>query len=489
MATARSLPRVWPSSLQLAAITRQTVARTQRSKPYARTFGQPTAYSHPHLVKANELTRGITPQEYAARRAALADRMVEGSIAICVGNHLHYMSGSAHYDFQQNANFFYLSGFTEPDAVLVIEKVSALQHQFHLFVPPKDEFAELWNGTRTGVDAALEVFGADEAWSINSLVQHLTPMVDRATVIYGDFASLQRQRSSLAGAGFLRGSTSSQAESLITSMLDPVKLKPLNTHVHSLRSFKSPAEIALMRTAGKISGRGFNNTMQKRLMSEHEVATTLDYEFKMGGCEKSAYVPVVAGGEHALTIHYTSNNDMLESGEMILVDAGGQYGGYAADITRTWPVNGKFTPAQRDLYQAVLNVNKSCIKLVSEAENMTMNDLLRKCSSQLGEQLKALGFSLVEGDLDRVLFPHHVSHQLGIQVHDSPSIHSRDVLKAGQVITIEPAIYVPNNERWPKHFRGMGIRVEDDVLVGKTDPVVLTTEAAKEVVDIEELMR
>jgi len=174
-------------------------------------------------------------------------------------------------------------------------------------------------------------------------------------------------------------------------------------------------------------------------------------------------------------------------GHLVLVDAGGEYGGYITDITRTWPVNGKFSPAQKDLYQAVLNVQRTCVALCRETANVSLDKLHHIAEHGLKDQLKQLGFDL-SGTALETLFPHHVGHYIGLDVHDSPGYPRTADLKAGQCITIEPGVYVPNDDRWPRHFRGLGIRIEDSVCIQEEGPLVMTTEAVKEVVDIEAMM-
>lgn len=264
------------------------------------------------------------------------------------------------------------------------------------------------------------------------------------------------------------------------------KPKPIGPLINELRAIKSKAEIENMRKAGKISGRSFTNAMRRQWTEEKHLGAFLEYDFKVGGCEKNAYVPVIGGGRNARSIHYVSNNDILRDGELVLVDAGGQYGGYIADITRTWPINGKFTDAQKDLYEAVLRVQRSSVALCRESSNMTLDKIHTVTRNGLTDQLKQLGFDMSGNAID-TLFPHHVGHYIGLDVHDTPGYSRSKLLKEGHCITIEPGIYVSNDERWPAHFRGMGIRIEDSVCVQDDSPLVLTTEAVKEVVDIEAL--
>ena len=267
---------------------------------------------------------------------------------------------------------------------------------------------------------------------------------------------------------------------------DAAAVKPLRPLMNELRAIKSEAEIVNMRIAGQATGRAFTEAMRSSFEFEKDLRAFLDYRFVMHGCDGTAYVPVVAGGKNALSIHYVRNNDTIEDRSLVLVDAGGEYGGYVADLTRTWPNNGVFSDAQRDLYECVLNVQRKCVSLCKEDENTTLDMIHKVAEDGLRNGLKSLGFDMSGNAIDS-LFPHHVGHYVGLDVHDVPSYSRKQGLKDGHCITIEPGIYVPDDARWPAHFRGMGIRIEDSVCVRKSSTLVFTAEAVKEVVDIEAL--
>ncbi len=269
-------------------------------------------------------------------------------------------------------------------------------------------------------------------------------------------------------------------------MLKESKVKPLRQLMNELRVFKSDGEIQNMRLAGMISGRALTNAMRRQWTKEKDLGAFLDFEFKSGGCDSSAYVPVIAGGRNALSIHYVRNDDRLKNGELVLVDAGGEVGGYITDITRTWPINGKFSDAQRDLYDAILSAQRKSVSLCRESANMSLDQIHQTTEQDLREGLTQIGFDTTGNAMD-ILFPHHVGHYIGLDVHDSPGYPRSRSLKAGQCVTVEPGIYVPNNDRWPEHFRGLGIRIEDSICVQGDSPLILTTEAVKEIVDIEAL--
>ncbi|KAG0127546.1 peptidase M24, structural domain-containing protein, partial [Tuber indicum] len=462
-------------------------------------FGQPSFETHPWSLKAGEVTPGISALEYATRRAKLASELPDGAVAVVPAAYVKYRSRPVFYPFHQNPDFLYLTGFLEPEALCVIEKTGPVgggEHTFHLFVRGKDSHAELWDGPRSGVQAALDVFNADEAGDIEHAEHHLRPILERASTIYADTISLTEKPS-----GFARLITPPPAAapgSLIQILRDR-RVLPLKYFMHKLRVSKSDAEVANMRKAGQISGRAFNKAIatKERFTMERDLWAFLEYKFRMGGCEKEAYVPVIAGGQNSLHIHYTRNDDKLgfvllcqlvspvlkdyRESDLVLVDAGGQYGGYVTDITRTWPVSGTFTPAQRDLYQAVLNVQKRCVSLCCESTCISLDEIHEVSEMELISELKSLGFDLTSSQLCNVLFPHHVGHYVGLDIHDCGSYSKSRKLQAGQCVTVEPGVYVPNDLQWPKHFRGMGVRIEDTVCVGDEGPVVLSVEAVKEV--------
>ncbi|TGZ80621.1 hypothetical protein EX30DRAFT_331784 [Ascodesmis nigricans] len=450
-------------------------------------LGQPTHETHPHLLNPGEITPGLSAIEYAVHRARLAAELPEGALAIIPSAQTKYRSGPVFYEFHQDPDFYWLTGFLEPDAVCVIESLGAEgngEHVFHMFVHGKDAHKELWDGPVTGVENAMEYFNADQAYDIGDLRRELPNLIRRASAVFTDAVPTTHRPQPIDS---FKQMFVPQGSGLIETHLQNAKIRPLKHILHELRVIKSDAEVAVMRKAGKWSGRAITQAMGESFEDEKGLADYLDYRFKVNGCDKVAYVPVVAGGANALTIHHTRNNDPFKDGDMVLVDAGGQYGGYVSDITRTWPVNGKFTEPQRALYEAVLNVQRECVKMCRESSGLSLTDIHNVAEYGLREQLLQLGFNLDNGVLSSILFPHHVGHYVGVDLHDCGTSSKYKKLRTGMVVTIEPGVYVPDDERFPKHFRNIGIRIEDCVYVGEEHPVVLTTEAVKEVVDIESL--
>ena len=428
------------------------------------------------------MTPGITALEYWKRRTQLARKLPKGAVAIFAASDVKFRSPPAvFYEFHQDSNFFYLTGFNEPDSLAVISRSanSDDDHEFHLYVREKDPKEEQWEGMRSGTQAAEDVFNADRSGDIKDVDRLLSPIISGASKVYTDLFSSNKAQSFFSR--FLKG-TSNKPEGL-AKLLESSKKAPLKDLVYEMRNIKSDAEIANMRTAGQISGRTFTEGMRKRWQKEKDLAAFFDYKFKTDGCDTSAYIPVVAGGRNAAVIHYVANNDLLKPDEFVLVDAGGEYGGYITDITRTWPVSGKFTPAQRDLYNAVLTAQRHCVSLCRVSASLSLDQIHDVCNASLKDSLSQLGFDMAGKSLE-TLFPHHIGHYIGLDVHDTGGHPRHTKLQARQCVTIEPGLYIPNTEEYPECFRGIGIRIEDSVCVQEENPLILTTEAVKEVLVI-----
>ncbi|KAF9932149.1 hypothetical protein FBU30_008836 [Linnemannia zychae] len=495
-----------------------TITGVNQAKAIASTaqYGQPTWMTHPHLMKEGEITPGLTALEYEIRRTSLMQSLPKGSIVISTSYRTRFMTNNIFYPFHQHTDFYYLCGFNEPDSALVLEKNDSPRgYKMTMFVAPKNANIEMWEGARTGIEAAKEVFGADEAIDANLFRYRIIDMASRYENVYFDFPGPSmfmpmdiakklnnRPEPSLLTKvkekfGWKKNAKPTTAHTPFTFDSKPflpkkdsdvyLTTKALSPLIQEMRVIKSEAEIKIMRQAGEISGKAFIETLKftnpKR--SEHQVYARFDYECRMRGSQMMAYVPVVAGGSNALTMHYVNNDQPLKDGDLLLMDAGGEYNGYASDITRTWPVNGKFTDAQKDLYNIVLHVNKECIKLCTEEHGLTLNQIHDVSMRLTKEGLSQLGIRPLANDVDRRLYPHHVGHYLGMDVHDTGDISRSRPLKEGMVITIEPGLYIPRDSAYPEKYRGIGIRIEDNVVIGKTVPHILSVTAPKEIVDIE----
>lgn len=438
-----------------------------------RKLGQALNENRPHLVGSGFLTPLITAKEYAARRQGVFDQMAPNSLAIYGGNRIQFATPSVFHPFRQDPNFQYLTGFLEPEACLLLHKRGS-EEEALLLVPEKDEFSEKWEGERTGSKHAAGIFGVSSVLDNKHLRETVKTLVGAASTVYCD----TDPKTTIRQGPFFNH----ELPALVSAKKNTTSASSL---AQTLREIKSEAEIDCLRTAGEISAAAYNNAYKQQFFSENQLHAYLDFMFKQGGCESDAYLAVVAGGDHALTIHYVRNDDLLRDKELVLVDAGGRYGGYCADISRTWPVNGRFTEPQRDLYSAVLATEEECIAKCRVDSKFSLFDLHRYSEKSLRANLKNIGLDLSPTQVN-VVYPHMIGHQLGLDVHDiSLPGSSSKPLRSNQVVTVEPGVYVPYDDQFPKHFQGIGIRIEDNVVVGPSNPEVLTTDCLKEIDDLE----
>lgn len=471
-------------------LTTRSYATCASAKPSE--YGQPLLASHPHLFEQNDLTPGIPSEEYKRRRKMLMSSLPDNSVVISVAAPVKYMSSNIFYKHRQASDFWYLTGFEEPDAAVILEKDSSPQgYKMTLFASGNNAAKEKWDGARTSLSSAKSLFSADSALPITDFDSQLKSLSFMYSHIYVDLPPSHSSSSSRRNPKSIFKYLSSPARAEYDSILEAIsstRQRPLAPELASLRAVKSEAEQKVMHAAATISGRAHAKTMRftRPGMTESAVAAHFEYICALSGSQRPAYVPVVASGANALIIHYTANNHLIEDGEFVLVDAGCEYNGYASDITRTYPSSGTFSEPQKDLYTAVLTAQKQLITLCHEGSSMSLYDLHRESSNLLRRELNQIGFNLgVEGDLERVLYPHFLSHPIGIDLHESTNLDRSSALKAGNVITVEPGIYVPPTANFPKYYHNLGIRIEDEVLVGKQHPIVLSSSAPKEIADIE----
>ncbi|KAJ6567398.1 peptidase M24 [Mycena vulgaris] len=447
-------------------------------KPSA--FGQPLFQSHPHLVQNTELTPGFSAQEYETRRRNLMSTLPDNSIVVSISGAMKYMSGQIFYKFRQASDFWYLTGFDEPNSAVILEKNSTSRgYRMTLFSAGRDSAKEKWDGARTSLTEAGAIFQADDARSIDYFASHLRSVLSMYSNV---FSSKFTTKSIL---NYLSPTPRTEYDSVVEA-LSSSKRNPLSPKIAHLRAIKSEAELRVMRQAAGISGRAHAKTMRftRPGLSEAALAAHFEYLCSLAGSQRPAYVPVVASGANALIIHYTSNNHLIREGEVLLIDAGCEYNGYASDITRSFPSSGTFTPPQRDLYAAVLSAQKALIALCTESSGLSIHQIHLHTCVLLREELKQIGLDVQARELE-VLFPHYVAHPIGLDLHESSHFDRSGSLKAGMVITIEPGIYVPPSPSFPQHFHNIGIRIEDEVVVGKEHPVVLSVAAPKEIADVE----
>ncbi|KAJ7929084.1 peptidase M24, structural domain-containing protein [Mycena leptocephala] len=382
-------------------------------KPSA--FGQPLFQSHPHLVQSTELTPGFNAQEYETRRRNLINSLPDSSIVVSVAGAVKYMSGQIFYKFRQASDFWYLTGFDEPNSAIILEKTSTSRgYRMTLFSAGKDSAKEKWDGASLN-EAALSSRQMTRVH--RSFASHLRSVLSTYSNVFVDVPPTHTHKPSKFTTKsiltYLSPPLAPRTEyDSIVEALSKSRRKPLAPKIAKLRAIKSESELRVMQQAADISGRAHAKTMRfaRPGLSESALAAHFEYLCSLAGSQRPAYVPVVASGANALIIHYTSNNHLIKEDEVLLIDAGCEYNGYASDITRSFPASGTFTPPQRDLYSAVLSAQKALVGLCSESSGLSIHQSI---------PLKQIGMDVQANDLEQVLFPHYVSHPIGLDLHES----------------------------------------------------------------------
>ncbi|MFI4962886.1 MAG: Xaa-Pro aminopeptidase [Legionellales bacterium] len=433
----------------------------------------------------------ITQQEFQARRAKLALRLPEDTIAIIPAADEVLRNGDAHYRFRQDSNFYYLTGFDEPEALLLI--TSGKDSLSILFNRVRNPGQEQWTGKRLGQEGAVSELGMDIAHPIGFLDEELPKLLSDKTAVYYALGSNPCLEKKVIQA---LNTVKSQVRRGIKA---PEALCDLDPVLSELRLFKSEAEIQLMRKAASISVDAHKRALRlcKHLTYEYELEAELIYEFARLGCRSVAYDPIVGSGENACTLHYTQNNQPLRQGDLVLIDAGGEFQGYAADITRTFPVNGTFSTEQRSLYELVLKAQKAGIALIKPGlpwfgVQQVILEVLTTGLCELGI-LQGEVETLITNEAYKPFYMHNSGHWLGLDVHDCGLYKINKEwrpLEPGMVLTVEPGLYISSGtDGVDKRWWGIGVRIEDDVLVTQSGHEVLTADLPVEVEAIEALMR
>lgn len=433
----------------------------------------------------------ISKQEFARRRQNLMQTMEQGSIAIVASSQELVRSRDTHFMFRQDSDFHYLCGFPEPNAVLVL--IPGREHgEFVLFCNEKDPEQETWHGRRCGPEAAVEKYGADDAFPIDDIDEILPGLVEGRHRIYYEMGKNKELDGQIMGwVNKIRAQVKKGAQ-------PPGEFIDLRHALHDMRLFKSAAELKLMRKSAEIAVDAHIRAMKmcQPGMTELEIEAELHHEFTRQGARFPAYSSIVAGGENACILHYTENESRLKNGDMLLIDAGAEYQGYASDITRTFPINGKFTGAQKDLYNLVLKAQLAAIDTVKPGNHWMQPheaavDVLTEGMLELGI-LEGDKQQLIEEEAYKKYYMHKTGHWIGLDVHDvgDYTIDGEPrVLEPGMVLTVEPAIYIPSDaEEVDKKYRGIGIRIEDDIAVTSDGHEVLTAGVGKTVEEIETIM-
>jgi len=429
-------------------------------------------------------------QEFRARRNKLIQQMGEG-VAIIPTAPEAIRNRDSHYPFRFDSYFYYLTGFKEPEAVLFV--VAGKSPKTILFCRDKDIEREIWDGFRYGPAAAMEAFGFDEAYSIHQL-EELAPqlLANQTQLFYSLGADAAWDSKVSAWLNHLR----TQAR---TGVSAPDQIVDVRKPLDEMRLYKSAFEVELMHRSANIAAAAHQRAMQftKPGMMEYEVEAEFLHEFYRRGSQSPAYTSIVAGGANACTLHYNANNTQLRDGDLLLIDAGCELDGYASDITRTFPVNGKFSPAQKDLYELVLAAQAAAIEKVAPGQHW--NAPHEAALAVLAQGF--VDFGLCAGTVDAVIesgsyrqfYMHRTGHWLGLDVHDAGEYKDAAgqwrELEPGMALTVEPGCYVRPADNVPEAFWNIGIRIEDDAIVTPTGCEIITKAAPKIVSEIEDLMR
>ena len=428
------------------------------------------------------------PEVYERRRRELMRRM-EGGVAIFRSAPVAVRSHDVEYPFRQDNDLLYLTGFPEPDATCILAPGG--EHPFTLFVRPRDKDKEIWTGLRAGIEGAKAVYGADAAYTIDELDARLPKLIERAPALY--YAPGRDQRFNARIFELFGWARDNHARSGAgpRGLLDPGAL------LHEMRLLKAPEEIAALERAIAIAAEAHCRAMRETRpgMLEYEVEALIDYTFRRNGATGPAYPSIVASGANATILHYVENTREMRDGELLLIDAGAEWGGYCADVTRTFPVGARFESRQRALYELVLTSQEAAIAAVRpgagfEDPHQRALDVLVDGFLELG-LLRGTHDEAIESGMYRQFYMHRTSHWLGMDVHDVGVYRVADrprPLEPGMVLTVEPGCYVAADcEAVAPEWRGIGIRIEDDVLVTADGCTVLSSAVPKSVADLEAL--
>lgn len=425
-----------------------------------------------------------------ARREEFMGR-IAGAIAIFPAAPTAIRNSDVEHPYRQDTDFYYLSGFEEPNAVAVLTPDHP-EHKYVLFVQPKDREREVWTGWRAGPDSARQDYGADAAFTIDKLDEELPKLAQNADRIYYRFGGDPTFDERLIGLIRHFQRVRQREGTGPSSVIDPADI------LHEMRLIKNPGELEILRKAVDITCEGHLAAMGaiKPGAYEFEIDAVVGYTFRRNGSPRAGYASIVGSGANATVLHYTTNNKRIEEGDLVLIDAGAEFGYYTGDVTRTLPANGRFSKEQAELYELVLEAQLQAIASVRPGE--TFVEPHERAVRVLTEGLVRVG--LLSGDVGKLIeegafkkfYMHRTSHWLGMDVHDAGPYKVADEwrrLAPGMVLTVEPGIYIAEdlNDVDPR-YRGIGIRIEDDVLVTETGQEVLSERVPKSIEDIERVM-
>jgi len=433
----------------------------------------------------------IPRTEYVRRRKALMAEMEPNSIAILPAAPMYIRNRDVEHIYRQDSDFQYLSGFPEPEAVIAL--IPGREHgEYVLFCRERDPARELWDGLRAGQDGAISEYGADDAFPIGDIDDILPGLIEgRSRVYYAIGSNQEFDHRLMEWINTIRSKARQGAQ-------PPNEFVALDHLLHDLRLYKSANEVKVMKQAAEISARAHIRAMQasRAGLYEYHLEAELDYEFRKGGAKMPAYGSIIAAGKNACILHYRENDAVLKDGDLVLIDAGCEIDCYASDITRTFPVSGRFSTEQKAIYELVLAANEEAFKHIAPGKHW--NEAHEATVRVITAGLVELG--LLNGDVDELIaaeaykpfYMHRAGHWLGMDVHDVGDYKVGGewrVLEPGMAMTVEPGIYIAaDNQDVAKKWRGIGVRIEDDVVVTRHGCEILTNGVPKSVAEIEALM-
>ena len=420
----------------------------------------------------------LPKEEFGERRTRVFTQMQPNSALLLFSEIEKRRNNDCTYPFRQDSYFWYLTGFNEPNAALLLLKIEQAEKAI-IFLRPRDPLLETWNGLRLGVERAPQQLNVNEAYSIEEFSTVLPKILKKLTALYY-VPEIHTWGDKLV------------TESAV-SFNEILDWRPM---LSEMRLIKSPNEIRLMQQAGQITALGHIKAMQTTRPNrfEYEIESDILHEFNRNCARFPSYNSIVAGGNNACILHYTENDRPLNDGDLVLIDAGCEFAMYAGDITRTFPVNGKFSQPQREIYELVLKAQKRAIELLVPGNSIKQaNDEVIRIKTQglvdLGI-LKGDVDTLIEQQAYRQFYMHGLGHWLGLDVHDVGSYgqDKQRILEIGMVITVEPGIYIAEDADVPEQYKGIGVRIEDNLLMTEYGNKILTAAAPKEIAEIENLM-
>ncbi len=431
----------------------------------------------------------ITQVDFASRRVRLTESLGDGAVILTAG-HLANRNHDVEYEYRQDSTFWYYTGLDEPDAVAVLRPGE--DEPYVLFVNPFDPKYEIWVGQRVGVEGATALLGADEAFPVEELDEKLPELLGETNTVHYALGSDRRLDRLVTDLIVRRRSSGQRDGSYVGRIVDPVSA------IGAMRVVKSEQEIETLQRAIDITASGFDRAIRVTQpgLREYHVQTALENEFRRLGSPRNGYPSIVASGGNACILHYITNRNEIRDGDLLLIDAGAEVDYYGADITRTWPASGKFTPEQRDVYDIVLAAQKEAIAVI--APGVEFAEVHKTARDVLIQGL--LDLNVLDGEMDDIIeereyepyYMHGTSHWLGLDVHDAGVYKDGEdsvLLQEGMVFTVEPGLYFGSQaEDAPEHLKSIGIRIEDDVVVTADGHQVMSAAVPKEPEDIESIV-